>query len=149
MAKLPPTDLTFDEAWVREYCAKHGLPLPKELHGSASPRGRDGTGPAERPGKRSKYGNEKTVVDGITFDSRREAGRYGELKMLLAAGQIRGFVRQQPFPLPGGKRYVADFVVLENDGRYVVEDAKGFRTDEYKSKRRQMKQYLGIEIREV
>lgn len=132
-----------DEAWVRSYCARNGLPLPKELSGPA-----EGRGLTEKK-KRSKYGNEKVTVDGMLFDSKREAGRYGELKMLLAAGEIRGFVRQHPFPLPGGKKYIADFVVFENDGHYVVEDAKGYQTDEYKSKRRQMREYLGLKIREV
>ncbi len=143
-----PLEMT--EEQVRAHCARNNLPLPKELTGLVVSRGRGDTEAMATPSKkRSKYGNEKTVVDGIPFDSKREAGRYGELKMLLAAGQIRGFVRQQPFPLPGGKFYKADFVILENDGRYTVEDAKGFQTDEYKSKRRQMREYLGIMIKEV
>ena len=43
--------------------------------------------------KQNKYGNEKTVVDGITFASRKEASRWQELKMLEKAGEITGLVR--------------------------------------------------------
>ena len=53
---------------------------------------------AKQP-KRSKYGNKKTIVDDIEFDSIAEARRYRELKLLEAAGEIEGLVLQPPFPL--------------------------------------------------
>lgn len=99
--------------------------------------------------KRPKYGNRRTVVDGITFDSQREADRYGDLKALKIAGEVRWFARQVSFDLPGGVKYRADFVVAWRDGSVSVEDAKGMSTREYINKRKQMKAVWGIEIREI
>ena len=52
-----------------------------------------------RLSRRSKYGNRKTVVDGLNFDSQAEARRYQELKMLWRAGQVKEFRTQTVFPL--------------------------------------------------
>jgi hypothetical protein len=123
-----------DEDFVREYCARTGKPLP------------EGIAPAQ---KRSKYGNVKTEQDGRVYDSKREAARAGELALMQKAGEIRGFAEQVRFLLADRVTYIADFVVLNNDGTYTVEDAKGFRTDVYKLKRRLMRSVHGIEIKEV
>lgn len=102
---------------------------------------------------RSKYRNRKTVVDGITFDSKREAERYKELRLLERGGLITDLRLQVPFELipkqPGERavKYVADFVYTEN-GRMVVEDVKGYRTDVYRLKRRMMQAKYGITIQE-
>lgn len=100
--------------------------------------------------KPRKYRNKPTVVDGIRFDSKAEAKRYGELKMLKQAGEVLWFARQVSFDLPGGIRYVADFVVCwraENCLHYTtVEDVKGFRTKEYVMKKKLMKATWGIEV---
>lgn len=120
------------------------------------------------PAAPSKMGNEKTqrVMPGgsvHTFDSQREARRYDELAILLAAGKIRDLRLQQAYTLQGGYissegemiraiTYKADFAYQEpcGDGwRQVVEDAKGFRTDKYIMKRKMMQDRLGITIREV
>lgn len=95
---------------------------------------------------RSKYGNVKTVVDGITFDSKAEATRYSELRMLEKAGKISKLTLQPAFVIitPGrdwlGKergpiRYVADFAYYEDD-EHVVEEVKGRATPLYKLKAR-------------
>ncbi len=103
----------------------------------------------------NKYGNKKTVIDGITFDSKKEANRYCELKILLRAGQITDLKLQVPFELcPASKgergiKYIADFVYTEK-GKKVVEDVKGKRTDVYIIKRKLFKQkYTDYEFREV
>lgn len=110
----------------------------------------------------SKYFSRKTEVDGITFDSQAEARRWGELRLLECAGRISALRRQVPYVFlvhttgtePGcgedkrQMRYVADFVYVEG-GREVVEDVKGYRTAEYKRKRRLMKKIYGVEIRET
>ena len=82
-----------------------------------------------------KYGNRKVVVDGLTFDSKRESQRWGELQMLERAGHIRDLRRQVAYELvPGVKftgdkrakpaiRYFADFVYVEGD-RETIEDIK-------------------------
>ena len=98
-----------------------------------------------------KYGNRKVVVDGIEFDSQKEANRYCELKLLQRAGQISDLQLQKEFELipaqyetyprygktgkrlQDGKRcieksctYKADFAYMK-DGQLVVEDTKGYR----------------------
>lgn len=111
--------------------------------------------PVEQPKKkRSKYGNEKHEVDGIMFDSKKEANRYGELKLMLKVGIIGLLELQVPFELnPGGThslKYIADFTyIISATGEKVVEDAKGHRTREYLKKRRLMKKVHNIEIKEV
>lgn len=110
----------------------------------------------EEPKKeqRSKYRNTRTTVEGIKFDSRKEAKRYTELRLLLKAGEI-GFLRLQvPYELnPGGEfsyKYIADFVYMDaKTGTEIVEDVKGDRTREYIKKRKLMKKVHGITIKET
>lgn len=96
---------------------------------------------------RSKYKAKKVVIDGITFDSKKEAGRYQELKLLERAGAIKGLVLQPRFLLQDkfkykGKterkiEYIADFKYMDTKtGKVVVEDVKGYKTDVYKLKRK-------------
>lgn len=108
----------------------------------------------------SKYHARKTVVDGITFDSRREAKRYGELKLLERAGVIRDLKRQVRYELipafnVGGKHYrptsyVADFVYTDvKSGKEIVEDVKGVRTDVYRLKSKMFAHKFGVSILET
>lgn len=99
--------------------------------------------------KRSKYGAVKTEVDGIRFDSKKEAKRYGELKVMVGAGQVRWFTMQVPFRLDGGTIYRADFLVVWADGSVAVEDCKGFLTASYRIKRREVEHKFGFTIREI
>lgn len=108
----------------------------------------------------NKYGNRKTVLDGETFDSRKEATRWAELKLLERAGEIQNLQRQVPFELiplqrdENGKmlerpvKYVADFVYTEGC-KQVVEDTKGMRTPDYIIKRKLMLKVHGIKIKEI
>jgi hypothetical protein len=102
----------------------------------------------------SKYHNTKTTVDGIAFDSKKEAARHGELQLLAKAGAIQDLRLQMPFeliPKQAGERavrYIADFVYMEN-GKMIVEDVKGVKTDVYKIKKKLMLAVHGIRIREV
>ncbi|MBR5289621.1 MAG: DUF1064 domain-containing protein [Erysipelotrichaceae bacterium] len=120
--------------------------------------------------KRPKYRNRKVEVDGIVFDSKKEANRYLELKELAAAGEISDLQMQVKFvlipkqkePDTIGKRggihkgkmleqectYLADFVYIK-DGETIVEDTKGFRTKDYRIKRKLMLYMHGIRIKEV
>ena len=107
---------------------------------------------AEKPMKRSKYGNQRTEEDGMLFDSKHEATVWRRLRAELTAGAYKGVARQVSFALPGGVTYVADFVTLNLDGTYTVLDAKSSATREnavYKLKKKQMKNCLGLEIVEV
>lgn len=106
----------------------------------------------------SKYRNIKTVVDGITFDSKREAARWQELKLLERAGHVRGLERQVSYELaPGVKfdgakrkqpalRLIVDFAYNEGDRR-VLEDVKGVVTTAFTIKRHLLKHLTGLDVR--
>lgn len=123
----------------------------------------------------SKYNNKKVMLDGIVFDSKREATRFAELKLLERAGQISKLELQKTFELIpaqyekasdyykiGAKKgqlkkgkliekavtYKADFCYWK-DGKWIVEDTKGVRTREYIVKRKLMLYVHGIRIREI
>lgn len=109
----------------------------------------------------SKYGNKKTEIDGITFDSKHEAYRYVELKYMERAKLITDLQLQRRFTLLGAQKdkdgkvierpitYVADFCYKDKCGNLVVEDAKGAKTEVYKIKRKLMLSIYGIRIQEV
>lgn len=123
----------------------------------------------------TKYNATKVTVDGHTFDSKHEANRYLELKLLERAGTISDLRLQVEFELipnqyateerygKNGRRlkdkeillerkcsYVADFVYTDlRTGKIVVEDSKGMRTPEYVIKRKLMLWVHGIKILEV
>jgi len=118
--------------------------------------------------KRRKYRNVKEVVDGITFDSRKEAARYRQLKLLDAAGEIANIELQPKYPLivlqrdgtyldvkirsagyPNGRRatYKADFRYQDKrSGRQIVEDVKGMDTTASRLRRAVVEAIYGIEI---
>jgi len=113
----------------------------------------------------SKYRNKKVDYDGITFDSIKEKNRYVELKEMEAKGVIQDLKTQQRFNLYTPKIdmdtleilgmekdgwYVADFVYyIEKFNQTVVEDVKGFRTPEYKRKKKRLKIQFNIDILET
>jgi hypothetical protein len=123
---------------------------------------------------KNKYQAKKTYANGMVFDSIKEADRYFSLYVLQRAGKIKNLRRQvkfehlptqyETFPrysdktgkrLTDGKRaiekgctYIADFVYEEN-GKTIVEDTKGFKTEAYKIKKKMMLYFHGIKIREV
>lgn len=76
--------------------------------------------------KKSKYGAKKTSIDGHTFDSKKEAEYYQELKLKLRAGAIKGFCLQPIFILADGLKYKADFIVFNNDNTTEIVDVKRF-----------------------
>lgn len=121
----------------------------------------------------SKYHARKVVVDGIQFDSRKEANRWTELRLLERAGAISELQRQVRYLLipahyeaferygKDGKRlkdgrrcveravwYVADFQYVQ-DGKTIVEDVKGLKTKEYILKRKMLLHFRNIKIKEV
>jgi len=122
---------------------------------------------------RTKYRSKKAIVNGITFDSLKEARRYQELLLLEKAGEITDLQLQKSFELipaqyetferygkrgqrlKDGKRcieksvtYKADFVYMKN-GKTIVEDTKGFKTTDYIIKRKLMLYIHGIRIQEI
>ena len=128
--------------------------------------------------KGSKYGNEKTVIDNIKFDSKHEAERYCQLRLLERAGVIRDLELQKKFVLipaqfapdtvtitKRGKEkivkgkclerecaYLCDFAYIDCEtGEQVVEDCKSpiTRTAVYKVKKKLMLERYGICIVEI
>lgn len=109
-------------------------------------------------GKMSKYKNKKVVYKDMKFDSKKEYLRYLVLEDMQRKGEISEmkiqvpFVLVPPFELNGKKykgiRYIADFV-YKKDGKVIVEDTKGYRTDVYKIKKKLMAYIHKIEIKEV
>lgn len=105
----------------------------------------------------SKYHARKTTIDGIQFDSAKEAKRYTKLRDMQEAGEIQGLRLQVPFEiLPSfecdgvkyrGMKYIADFV-YNRDGKQVVEDTKGWKTQEYRLKKKLMAYINHINIEE-
>lgn len=124
-----------------------------------------------RRADRSKYHAKKTTIDGITFDSRKEAKRFEELRLLERAGEISELERQVKYVLIPSQRepytigprgglhrgklierecaYIADFTYRTRDGDLVVEDTKGMKTAEYVIKRKLMLYVHGIRIKEI
>lgn len=101
-----------------------------------------------KPSKKSKFGNVRVETEDGKFDSKREANRYKELKLLEKANEITGISRQVRFNLQGVV-YVADFVYFNiKERKWIVEDSKGFKTPEYKNKKTLMLNLLDIEIKE-
>ena len=110
--------------------------------------------------KKSKYRANKTIYDGIKFDSQREANRYAELKLLEKAGRIENLQLQviyelQPaFEFLGSRiraiNYVADFVYFDKrTNETVVEDVKGMKTPVYKLKKKMFEFRYKMEIKEI
>lgn len=109
----------------------------------------------------NKYSNETTKVDGITFDSRNEARRYKDLKLLQKSGVIKNLEVQAKFLLLDTLRkkgktfqkryYYADFKYYDNElKKTVIEDVKGARTPMYKIKRHMFEQkYPDLWITEI
>ncbi|WP_293371500.1 DUF1064 domain-containing protein [Nevskia sp.] len=94
----------------------------------------------------SKYRNEPTVIDGIRFDSKGEAGLYSMLQLLKAGREVSYFLRQVPIALPGSVRYVVDFQVFYRDGRIRYLDYKGAETPMFVLKKKQVEALYPIRI---
>lgn len=122
---------------------------------------------------RSKYGARKVEIDGMTFDSRKEARYYLFLREAERKGEISDLRMQVPYELipaihenvtvhlktkdkvvercvQKAVHYIADFVYYDNNtGKEEVVDVKGIRTEGYKLKKKMMLAFKGIAITEV
>ena len=87
--------------------------------------------------------------DGIRFASKKEGKRYLELRALKEKGEIVFFLRQTPFSLPGGVKYICDFTIFWADGSISFEDVKGFKTEIYKLKKKLVEANYPISIIET
>ena len=120
-----------------------------------------GTIPNKQNNTKSKYSNRKVNIDGITFDSKKEANRYKELKILENIGKISNlvlqpiYVLQESFEYKSKKiraiKYIGDFEYVDSKtGNKVLEDTKGFKTKDYLIKVKLLKnKYPDIDFREL
>lgn len=111
--------------------------------GKGAPR-ESTTKPESKP---NKYHNQPTTVDGIRFDSKKEARYYEQLKIRRQLGVVSYWLRQVPLHLPGGSKYVVDFVVFYTDDRapdYV--DVKGRETQVFRLKKREVEHQYPIRL---
>lgn len=126
-AAMPPA--------LRAKVEAQGKAAPRELRTQAEPR-------------TNKYNNHPTTVDGIRFDSKKEARYYEQLKIRKVAGEVDYFLMQVPIRLPGGSKYVCDFQVFftdpEREPEYV--DVKGKQTPEFRLKKREVEHHYPIRI---
>lgn len=98
---------------------------------------------------RNKYGAKATIVDGIRFASKAEARYYTDLIVAKRSGALRFFLRQVPFHLPGGVRYVCDFAEFWTNGEIKFVDVKGHKTRDFINKKKIVEATYPVEIMEV
>jgi len=105
--------------------------------------------------KKSKFNNTKVEADGLTFDSKKEYGRYIDLKAQEKLGYITDVKHHVVFKMDYNGihicNYEADFTYIKK-GELVVEDVKSTITASlptYRLKKKMMKAFHGIEIKEV
>lgn len=144
---------------------KQALAKLTELERSKVVRQQQPEGPKRKLHEQKVQG---VLIDGtpVTFDSKREQARYGELALMQKAGKISDLQYQVRYDLiPAQTRddgtkergiyYVADFVYKDMDGNTVVEDSKGYRNPtsatygKFVIKRKLMLYIHGITLREV
>lgn len=98
---------------------------------------------------RNKYRAKPTVLDGIRFDSKREAATYANLKIIERAGKISDLVVHLRYDLYVGKEkigaYESDFTFIE-DGKRKIVDVKGMDTPLSKWKRKHLAAQYGVEV---
>lgn len=93
-----------------------------------------------------KYKAIRTELDGIKFDSKKEAAYYLDLKRQKDAGFVLFFLRQTAFDLPGNVKYRCDFQVFYVDGRIRFIDVKGMQTKDFIMKKKMVEALYPVEI---
>jgi hypothetical protein len=98
--------------------------------------------------KANKYHNHPTTVGGIRFDSKKEARYYEQLLIRPRTGEVSYFLMQVPIRLPGGSKYVVDFLVFFVDPTSAPEyvDVKGKKTETFRVKKREIEHQYPIRI---
>lgn len=145
--------------WTPEMLAAHTAKLRKAIDAAPIAVGVQAAAP-----KPNKYRNKPTTdADGVKHASKRQAVRYRELGYLMKSGEIVMLAREVRFRLPGGIEWVADHVTATPKGLAVIaeliasgdmscEDVKSPATQKnavYRLKKKQVRECLGIEIKEV
>jgi len=101
----------------------------------------------------TKFGNKWVMINGFKFQSIKEGCYYQYLRGEKLLGNVKDFHLQVPFPIIVNSKlictYIADFVVYYPNGSMQVIDPKGIRTETFKKKKRLLKKYYNITIKEV
>ena len=121
---------------------------PQSIRAAVEAQGKGAPREPAAPQRTSKYNNHPTTVDGIRFDSKKEARYYEQLKIRIAAGEVGYFHMQVPIRLPGGTKYVVDFLVFFTDPARPPEyvDVKGVQTKLFRVKKREIEHHYPIQI---
>lgn len=98
---------------------------------------------------RHKFRAKPVKDDGHHFPSKLEHAYFCRLELLKRAGEVVFFLRQIPFHLPGGAKYVCDFIVFYTDGSVKFIDAKGVETSEFKMKKKMVEALYPVTIETV
>lgn len=98
---------------------------------------------------KQKFNNIPTNVDGIRFSSKKEARYYQDLLLARRSGDLLYFLRQVPFHLPGGIKYIVDFAEFWKGQPVRYVDVKGFKTPIYRLKKKQVEALFPVQILEV
>ena len=101
------------------------------------------------PPTRHKFKAKPTTRDGQHFPSQKEARYYDKLVLLKKGGPLVFFLRQVPFHLPGGVKYVVDFQLFWKDGRVEFVDVKGHRTPEFIRNKKLVEALYPVKIKEA
>lgn len=96
-----------------------------------------------------KFNAQPTELDGIKFSSKKESRYYLDLVLARRSGELLFFLRQAPFHLPGGVRYVVDFVEFWKNGDVRFVDVKGHKTSEYVAKKKIVEALYPVQITEA
>jgi len=99
--------------------------------------------------RKNKFGAKPTTIDGIRFSSKKEGDWYRNLQHRQNIGEIKCFLRQVPFHLPGGIRYVIDFMIINNDDTVEFIECKGYMTQVASIKIKQASDIYKVKINVV
>lgn len=96
-----------------------------------------------------KFNAKRTIADRIKFASKKEANHYLENKLREKNGELIFFLRQVPFYLPGGVKYVCDFQEFCSDGTVHFVETKGVKTPLYIAKKKMVEALYPVTIEEI
>jgi Protein of unknown function (DUF1064). len=96
-----------------------------------------------------KFHAVRTEVDGISFPSKKQAHYWADLQLAKKSGQLLFALREAPFHLPGGVRYVVDFIEFWADGTVKFTDVKGMKTTVYIAKKKMVEALYPVTINEA
>lgn len=103
----------------------------------------------EKPSKYHVRPKAERRYNGILFASVKEMDYYKDLQLLIKGGEIKFFLRQVPFDLPGGVKYRVDFIEFYPDGTVRFIDVKGIETQMFKTKKKQVEALYPVTIETV